>query len=377
MSNPKVYAMYLPQFHEIEENNRFWGKGFTDWVSVKNGESLFNNHVQPKVPLDNNYYDLSDPEVLRWQANLAKNNGIDGFCMYHYWFKDGKRVLETPSENLLKNRDIDIGFCFAWDNTSWVRSWSKINGNAWAPSFDGKDEVEESPYLLELDYGGKDQWKQHFDYLLPFFKDERYFKINNKPVFVFFSTINRAILEEMGAYWKELAIEAGLDGLYLVSKCDPIIRKHMFDTEFIYQPITTGWQRKTAIINKIKSVFRISVNTAGDNGPYTYQYDRLWKKVLREYNRKASSNLILGGFVNYDDTPRRGKRGRVVVGGTPEKFHGYFSQLYDLCIKFNKPVVFVTAWNEWGEGAYLEPDDGSKYGYLQAIDRVVKSHTER
>ena len=118
----KIIAMYLPQFHEISENNRFWGEGFTDWISVRQAEPLFEGHMQPKEPLNDYYYDLSSAEVLRWQAGLAKEYGVYGFCFYHYWFENNKPVLERPAQNLLMHKDIDLPFCFAWDNTSWVRT---------------------------------------------------------------------------------------------------------------------------------------------------------------------------------------------------------------------------------------------------------------
>lgn len=185
MKNTKVFAAYLPQYHEIPENNEFWGKGFTDWVGVRNAKAQFKGHKQPRVPLDNNYYDLSDENVLRWQVSLANKYGVDGFNIYHYWFKDGHKVLEKPAENLLKNKDLDINYFFSWDNASWVRSWGNIKGNAWAPEFDKEKKKEGKTTLLEFEYGNEDDWQEHFNYLLPFFKDNRYYKLNNKLEFLY------------------------------------------------------------------------------------------------------------------------------------------------------------------------------------------------
>lgn len=367
---PKILAMYLPQFHETPENNQFWGEGFTDWVSVKNAEKAFEAHEQPKVPLNKNYYDLTNCNTLKWQASLARKYNLDGFCIYHYWFKNNKKVLYKPAEILLSNKDIDINFCFSWDNTSWIRTWSKLEGNAWAPLYE-VDKFNKNKYLLELDYGDIPEWQKHFEYLLPFFKDKRYVKIDGKPVFSFFSTNNKTILTKMGEYWDKLAINNGFPGLFLISRCDPIIRKKLFDSEFIYQPITTGWQRKTVIQKKINNLFKTKTKC---KGPILYNYDKIWKKILLESKLRAKHKIILGGFVNYDDTPRRGNNGCLILDGTPEKFKTYFNELYKICLNYNKEIVFLTAWNEWGEGAYLEPDEKNGYKYLQAVKAVVERY---
>lgn len=122
----KIFTMYLPQFHRTLENDAWWGEGFTDWVSTKNVAPLFSGHVQPRIPLNSNYYDLTEKETMKWQAELMHQYGIDGMCIYHYWFKDGRKVLEKPAENLLKWKDIDMPFCFYWANESWARSWSNV-----------------------------------------------------------------------------------------------------------------------------------------------------------------------------------------------------------------------------------------------------------
>jgi len=169
----KIIANYLPQYHRIPENDKWWGEGFTDWVAVKKAISLFDNHRQPRVPLDDNYYDLSEVENIRWQAQLAKDYGIYGFGIYHYWFSSELQLLQTPSEILLSNKDIDIHFMFIWDNFTWKRTWSKLSvGNVWAPSFDeerqqdSNESVEDDGVLAELKYGDEKEWKIHFEYLL-------------------------------------------------------------------------------------------------------------------------------------------------------------------------------------------------------------------
>jgi len=171
MSKTKVFAMYLPQFHETAENSRFWGKGFTDWVAVRNAKPLFEGHIQPKVPESEYYYDLSDKESIKWQAKLAKKMEVSGFGIYHYWFNSEEKTLTKPAEIILDNLDIDIPFFFAWDNASWKRTWSKIKGNDWSPLLDEKkNEQKKGPeILIEYRVGNEEDWKIHFDYLLPFF----------------------------------------------------------------------------------------------------------------------------------------------------------------------------------------------------------------
>lgn len=364
---PELLAMYLPQFHETPENNLFWGEGFTDWCSVRQAESYFKGHEQPKVPLNGEYYDLSRPECIKKQAALARKYGIDGFCMYHYWFENEKKMLYKPAEILLDNQDIDIDFCFMWDNSSWIRSWSKYDGNAWAPTFE-KNSNNQKGYLLKVDYGSEQQWKNHFDYLLPFFKDQRYVKIDNRPVFGFFTTKNAGILQEMGNYWDKLAIENGFQGMYLISRSDPFIPKRIFKTEFVYQPITSAWQRHDAIMKRIQ---RYVGTDKKQCTPKCYDYEKVWKKIILEARLNAGRHLLFCGFVNYDDTPRRGCQGKVIVGGTPERFERNFSKLYKLSKKHQKDILFLMAWNEWGEGSYLEPDQKDGYKYLEKILETV------
>lgn len=366
---PKLFAMYLPQFHETPENDMFWGKGFTDWHSVKMAQSYFEGHIQPKVPLNEKYYDLAKPNTIKEQAELARKYGIDGFCIYHYWFENEKKVLYKPAEILLSDSKIEINFCFMWDNNSWIRSWSKFDGNAWAPSFEKEGDRKEE-YLLKVDYGEEEQWKKHFEYLLPFFLDKRYVKIDNKPVFGFFSTKEEHKIKQMGKCWNELALENGFDGMHLISRNDPFIDKKIFPTEFVYQPTASAWQKKDAIRRRICKY--IPLDRYRKQKPTCYCYDKVWKKIIFDAKRKAKKNILLCGFVNYDDTPRRGIKGKVIVGGSPEKFGKYFGKLYEISKKNKKDILFVMAWNEWGEGAYLEPDENDRIEYLKMIKNIVK-----
>lgn len=366
----KIIANYLPQYHRIPENDKWWGEGFTDWIAVKKANQLFNNHRQPRVPMDNNYYDLSKIENIRWQAKLAKEYGIYGFGIYHYWFSSEYQLLQTPSEILLNNRDIDIHFMFIWDNCTWKRTWSKLSGgNVWAPSFDEernhRSEVKEKDngILAELKYGDEKEWKFHFNYLLKFFQDERYIKIDNKPVFSFYQTRNNfPLIKEMVAYWDELAIENGFAGIMCMSK--DILYPVKLERRMKYCP----FQMTTPLLflkYKIKSkIYQKKGKVA------IWNYDEVWNDILLEA-RFSAKDSYLCGFVDYDDSPRRGNKARIILGSSPEKFEKYMGKLMKISEKQNKEYVFLMAWNEWGEGSYLEPDSEYQYKYLEAIKRIM------
>lgn len=362
----KLIAWYLPQYHCIQENDQFWGEGFTDWVTVKNAQPLFKGHQQPKVPLDNYYYDLSVKEDVAWQAKLAKDNGIYGFGIYHYWFNNEKNLLTKPVEIIFDNRDIDIHFFLAWDNASWKRSWSAVEGNAWAPIADSNREIQKNngiliPYIL----GNKPDWDNHFHYILRYFKDERYIKVGNKPVFVILQCDEE--IKEMCQHWNVLAQEHGFDGMLFIFKNKRWFNWGKNDVRFNYEPHHNGWLNPTMWerrIVKLKKMLHIPIGTA------TYNYDTIWRRILKNAEN-ASKNELLGAFVNYDDSPRRSIKGKIVKGASPEKFKKYLSKLIAISEKQEKEFLFITAWNEWGEGAFLEPDITHQYNYINAIKEII------
>lgn len=353
----KIFANYLPQFHVIPENNEYWGDGFTDWVSCKNAKSLYQGHLQPKKPLNNNYYSLDNVVTIRQQVELARKYGINGFAIYHYWFHDGLNLLTKPVEIIRDNKDINIEYFFIWDNKSWKKTWSALTGSAsWT-----SDQSKETKVLAELVYGDQKEWKAHFDYLLPFFKDDRYLKIDGKPVFAIFNTYKEyEVLKNIESYWNQLCIENGFSGIYMVSRAD--YKQKQFDYSFVYTPFApTNWV--DYILQKTKRII-------GKNKVKKYGYDYLWKRILKQ-SRKYKSNVFLSGFVDFDDTPRRGTNGNVVIGSTPDKFESYFNTLLKIANKNKSEITLLTAWNEWGEGCFLEPDEENRYAYLEALKRAI------
>lgn len=367
MNTPKLLAMYLPQYHQIPENDQFWGKGFTDWVTVRNAKPLFDGQQQPRVPLGDNYYDLSCKEHVQWQAQLAREHGIYGFGIYHYWFNNEKNLLTKPAEILLNSPEIDTHFFFAWDNVSWRRTWSNVSGNDWSPQ---SDEVMDrtrkgSGLLLEYVPGGEADWQRHFDYLLPFFSDERYVKVEGKPVFFIFHY--SAVVSDMCRYWDEAARRHGLPGICPVFRSAVNLSIPQSEQIFHYEPSSSAWDR---LLPKV--YFRLLRRAGIVCGPHFYDYDTVWRRLLKRAAREPEPRVWPCAFVGYDDTPRRGRKGCVVKNGSPAKFGRYLQQLVALAREQQKPYVLLVAWNEWSEGAYLEPDTLNGYDYLNAIQASLQ-----
>lgn len=348
----KTIAMYLPQFHETIENNMWWGQGYTEWTAVKSGTPLFSNHIQPKKPLNDNYYNLLERNTLKSHADLAKEYGIYGFCFYHYWFEDGKKILEKPAENLLKWKDIDIPFCFCWANQTWARSWSKIQGaNTWTTLFEKEDNEK---ILMKQRYGREEEWREHFDYLLPFLKDSRYIKIEGKPVLILYKTDDVYCLSQMLRCWNKEAIKAGLAGIYMIG--ESCSKSNVVDAVMNHQPATVWAQMLSQVQKK--------------NGISVLDYEQMWINII-DSACKVDKDTFFMGFTGFDNTPRHGKNGLVVEGASPSIFEKYFGILVQKSIQCGNKYIFLNAWNEWGEGMYLEPDEENGYAFLESHRRTM------
>ncbi len=346
----KIIAMYLPQYHRTPENDEWWGEGYTDWEAVKKSTPLFDGHKQPKLPLNNNFYDLSKKSTMEWQASLMKQYGIDGICMYHYWFNGGRRVLDKPAENLLRWQDVDMPYCFCWANQTWARTWSNIKGaNPWADNFEKRiDEENQNAVLLEQQYGLEEDWKKHFDYLARFFSDDRYIKVDNKPVIMLYRPMSIPCLLPMLDYWRKLAKEVGLDGLYIIGNLTEHPTKNHLDAGVTHEPMHS--KMIACSENKEKQ--------------WKCSYDALWENIL-QYD--SDEKMYRGAFVNFDDSPRRANKGFIADGYSVQKFHSYFERLLKKVNAKGDELLFINAWNEWGEGMYLEPDNYDGYKTLEAV----------
>lgn len=342
----KIYAFYLPQFHRVPENDEWWGEGFTEWTTVKNAKKLFPNHNQPHKPLD--YYDLSEKSTLQNQADLMHEYGVDGMCFYHYYFENGRKILEKPAENLLEWKDINMPFCFYWANESWIRSWSNISGgNRWAEAYDESEKNDGDGVLLRQNYGLKEQWKEHFYYLLPFFKDSRYITKNGRPIFMIYKPEDIGCLNEIMQYWNVLMKEEGLQEIYFIGKNYPLDGTVWHEPQMSFVEFANNRFNNEYGLNNVVS------------------FDDIWNVTLK--NNKLDTDNFACGYPGYDDTPRRGKRGSVIIGSTPNKFKDYMIRILTMAENSKSEIVFINAWNEWGEGMYLEPDKEWGKSYLTAL----------
>ena len=370
----KIIAFYLPQFHEIPENNEWWGQGFTEWVNVKKAEPLFEGHIQPRIPLDKNYYDLSNNSVMDWQIEIAKKYGVYGFCFYHYWF-DGHLLLEKPLEAFLKNKKQQLPFCICWANEHWTNAWVS----------------KENKVLIEQKYGDKQQWKEHFDYLLQFFKDERYIVEDGKPLLVIYRPEIIECLNPMLDYWNELAEENGFKGIkfayqHVAFDLESNKDDSRFTYDIEYQPTyaqTFMRQKRFKTLRKIKrsiakffeKYLKTDIRYVNTEGLIKFDYDEVWNYILNM--KPVSPKSIPGAYVNWDNTPRRGNKGIVHLGVTPEKFKKYLTmQIKRARDVYKTDKIFLFAWNEWAEGGFLEPDEEWKYGMLEAIKEALDDCNE-
>lgn len=364
MISMKVIAMYLPQFHKVKENDEWWGDGFTEWTAVQNAEPLYEGHFQPRIPLNHNYYNLLDKKTMLWQEDLIQQYGIYGFCFYHYWFKDGRQILEKPAENLLRWTDIHIPFCFSWANESWARTWSNLGEkNVWTDKFEdfSQKTANVTGILLEQKYGTEENWKEHFEYLLPFFMDKRYIKIDNKPVFLIYKPDLIPCLSRMVKYWEKLAVEHGLAGIYLIGMNTS--KENVFAALLYHEPQKTIGQ----FFNRQN--YSVYVKTERK----AIEYIDLWQKIIAR-TIESESKIYLGGFLGYDDTPRRGTGGCIVEGCSPHDFYVFLKKLLLKSERLGNEYVFLNAWNEWGEGMYLEPDEKDGYSYLEAVRTALRDY---
>lgn len=354
----KIMAFYLPQFHRFPENDKWWGEGFTEWENVKKAKSLFKFHMQPRVPKDHYYYDLLKEEVISEQMKLAKQYGLYGFCYYHYWF-DGKLLLQKPLEIMLKMKD-KINYCFCWANEPWTRAW------------DGR----QNDILMPQRYGGEKEWEQHFQYLIPFFKDEYYIKIDKKPMLLIYRTSNIPKCDDMIEYWDRRCKESGLEGIYVIEELNSFQKKP--DCKYTeglleFEPMYTLKFGRSILLRIYDKIYAKIHNKIYKNSLLLYSYDNIWKCIIkRRKNEKLGKQLYPGAFVDWDNTLRKGKKGLVMRGASPEKFEQYLSVQKKKAKKLNSEYIFINAWNEWGEGTYLEMDERYQDTYLRAVYKVNK-----
>lgn len=355
--NLRIIAFHLPQYHTFPENDEWWGKGFTEWVNVKKAKPLYKNHNQPRVPLNNDYYNMLDVKTLERQASQSSKYGVYGFCYYHYWF-NGKRLLEKPVELLLEHKEVQQNYCLCWANEPWTRSWDGDTGVV----------------LMAQEYGAREEWEEHFEYLLPFFKDERYITVDGKPLFVIYRTNSIPCCDEMISYFNERAIEEGLNGIFTLEEKTSFQseRSCKFTSGAIeFNPLFTLKYGRN-IWEKVTQRLWSNIHNVIDGTTMRYyDYKKAWRAIVRR-SKLADDDIYTCAFVDWDNTARRGENGIVFRNSSSAIFKWGMEKLVDEAEKKEHKLVFINAWNEWAEGCYLEPDEKSGYKYLEALQSVVK-----
>lgn len=353
----KLIAFHLPQFHRTPENDAWWGEGFTEWTNVKKAVPLYRGHNQPREPLEGNYYQLDDIDTLIWQMELAKRYGVYGFCYYHYWF-NGKLLLNKPLELMRDYSGDKLPYFFCWANEPWTRVW----------------EGDAQKVLMPQNYGREDEWEEHLQYMLTFFQDPVYIKIDNMPIFVVYRTNNIPDCEEMIAYWNMRSVDYGYKGIYIIEEVnsfqsEPICPSSRAFLEF--EPLFTMTLGRTPADKMAYKLHSDLFNAVTKNHNQCYSYDRLWKRMIgRKHMEVPGKECYAGAFVDWDNTARKGNRGRIVMGTTPEKFKKYLFKQKKKAMERGDDFIFINAWNEWGEGTYLEPDSKFGYAFLEAVSQI-------
>lgn len=383
-SKPLTLAYFLPQFHECDYNNKWWGKGFTEWVNVKVAKPLKQGHYQPRVPTDG-YYDLLDDGEIDKQFQLAKDHGIDGFAIYHYWY-EGKKPLGKPVDRILDNPDIDVNFSLCWANHSWTRSW--------------KNRLGSTDVLIEQSYGATENERMlHYDYLIRAFSDNRYIKLDGKPLFqiyipeaitdlhLYVDGLRKAVRNKMKSEIHISATIRNKQASYDYLSCfdsltlaNPTLS--LFSDSDIFSPTHEIKSIKKSVRSAIltsplwikKIIYRIE-----DLLPKTaiyFDYDKTWENLIRQ-TRLAIDNapmpINISGFTEFDNTPRYRESAKILEGFTPEKFQHYMHELILLAQRDPNRILFINAWNEWGEGMHLEGDELYPTERLEALKAALQN----
>ena len=363
----RLIPFYLPQFHPIPENDNWWGKGFTEWTNVVKAKPLFKGHYQPRLPADLGYYDLRLPQVREAQAELARNAGIEGFCYYHYWF-GGKQLLAQPFHEVVASGKPDFPFCLCWANQTWTGVW-----------YGTPDRT-----LIEQTYPGREDHRRHFLALRDAFLDDRYLRINDRPIFVIFQPKEIPDVAGFIRQWQDLAVQNGLPGLHFVA--------HLFNAEVAWDFRAAGFD-SCVVVNHLKGSFRELLHRRNGHIPKDSVGHFLWRRyrscmggfgshvtlyhdalpfLLDGCNERRDAYPCV--VPNWDNTPRSQTRGYVLHESTPELVRLHLRDALNLVQSRDSEerVIFVKSWNEWGEGNYLEPDQKFGHDYLNVIRQEIR-----
>ena len=370
----RIIALYLPQFHPIPENDEWWGKGFTEWTNVVKARPLFRGHYQPRLPADLGFYDLRLPEIREQQAALAKDAGIEGFCYYHYWFGNGKQLLERPFNEVLQSGSPDYPFCLCWANHDWTnKTWKKGSS------------LRQDSMIMKMEYS-MDDHRNHFFSLLPAFKDRRYIKVDGKPLFAVWAPRNIPEAKRFIDLWQQLARENGLEGLHIVGHTDNTgkalagKKANYYSADMAmdyYQSvldlgfdavISSGYRRAMGLAEgRLRMMWKMLTTKTFAPSYTKMDYSRLMDHYY--VAEDGEENVYPTLLPQWDRTPRAGRKAEILVDSTPEKFQHTMEKALELVVSKapEHRLLFLKAWNEWGEGDYVEPDQKYGHGWLEAM----------
>jgi hypothetical protein len=359
----RLIAFYLPQFYPIPENDAWWGPGFTEWTNVAKARPLYKGHKQPRLPADLGFYDLRLAETRERQADMARAAGIEGFCYWHYWFGGGRRILTRVFDEVLATGKPNYPFCLAWANQSWSGVWHGMPKHI----------------LIEQTYPGPADFEAHFRAILPAFRDPRYLTIGGKPIFIVYMPRDLPDTKEFTDLWNELALKAGLPGLYFVGMSnqhdDEILRPFDMLAEFgpLLGRLPRDFRSRAVRLLKrrdFRQLLSRIVPAYIPGPPPRFEYRDIIEVEMRTPLREKYVPCVVP---NWDNTPRSGRRGYVLDNATPDLFEIYLKDAIGKVLHkpYQERIVFLKAWNEWAEGNYLEPDRDTGSAYLDAIRRVV------
>lgn len=345
----RAVAFYLPQFHPIPENNQWWGEGFTEWTNVRRARPQFQGHNQPRRPAELGYYDLlANPEIQRRQAALAHQYGLEGFCFYFYWFA-GKRLLEAPIEAFASNDQISLPFCLCWANETWSRRW------------DGQED-----HILFAQQHSPEDDLAFIEYLSRYLKSPRYLRIGGKPLVIVYRPDLLPEPRATAARWRKWCREAGIGEIHLAYTLSFAVgtpEEYGFDTAIEFPPNNMGLAAQDGRVQPTADEFDCRI----------YDLAPLWERA-EPYDRPAYP-IFRGVTPQWDNTARRLNRAAVMLDGGPAAYqHWLRNAALDAIAAFRNPderLVFINAWNEWAEGAYLEPDQQRGYAWLEATRRAL------
>jgi lipopolysaccharide biosynthesis protein len=363
MKKIRAIGIVLPQFHTIPENDAWWGKGFTEWTNTKKAEPLYKNHYQPHTPHQSiGYYDLSTLQGMEQQINLAKNYGLSGLCYYHYWFNQ-KKLLETPTQILLENKQLDMPFMLCWANENWSRAW------------DGRDKE----ILIEQQYSLEDD-EIHMHYLCKnYFSDERYIKIKNAPVFAVYRHQLFPDLQKTISLWQDIAKQYGFNGLYLVA-----VENQFNEPE---SPQQTGFNANFQFPPHYKELREKAYTGFLMRKKHKYMQKHKFKSIVQYKTLvKFYEQLAYPDYTFYptivpcwDNTARRGnlENSYIVENSTPQLYQKLLQHTCEKFVPYNEEenFIFINALNEWAEGNHLEPCEKWGYQYLEATRNVLAKYT--